>query len=94
MSAQGADDLFVGPPPAAAEVKNPGAESPSWSNRKMPDDASPAATRSNTTTEGVRGFLRAVVVGDLFEDPPPAAAEVKNPGAESPSLNFDGLYRT
>ena len=61
MSEQGVGDLFEDPLPAAVEVENPGAGSPSWAIRKVSDEVSPAATRSDTTTKGVRGFLRAVV---------------------------------
>ena len=61
MSEQGVGDLFENPLPAAVEVENPGAGSPSWAIRKVSDEVSPATTRSDTTTEGVRGFLRAVV---------------------------------
>ena len=61
MSEQGVGDLFEDPLPASVEVENPGAGSPSWAIRKVSDEVSPATTRSDTTTKGVRGFLRAVV---------------------------------
>ena len=61
MSAQGIGDFFEDPLPAAVEVEDPGAGSPSWATGKMSDEVSPATTGSDITTIGVRGFLRAVV---------------------------------
>ena len=51
------------PLPAVVEVEGPGAESPAWATVKVSEAVSPATTRSDTTTEGVRGPLKIIADG-------------------------------
>ena len=56
-------DFFEDPLPAVVEVEGPGAESPAWATVKVSEAVSPATTRSDTTTEGVRGPLKTIADG-------------------------------
>ena len=55
--------MFEDPLPAVVDFDDPGTESPAWAIRKMSDAVSPATTRSDTTTEGVRGSLKMIAAG-------------------------------